>query len=219
MSDGQVNAIPAQPIDQRLSDLVKKERELTDRLKDSVSWDQVKEMAGKDRSGFLKKLGLEAKHFQEDDSDPIVVMRNEINNLKKQREDEDKARKEADDRKAFREKLGSDKHEVIKALDLYDEVYSLRQQHTSQGQEVPDEVAFADQYEDALLERLKPAFSSKKFASLLGPSKEQSAEKPNPVGSQSTLTGSEVGHGRTDGGKIEDPEDRKRRAAQLLTWK
>jgi hypothetical protein len=219
MSDGQVKEIPAQPIDSRLSELVQKERDLTAKLKDSVSWDQVKELASKDRSGFLKRLGLEAKHFQEDDSDPIVAMRNEINTLKKQREEEDTARREADSRRAFREKLGSDKHEVIKALDLYDEVYSLRQQHTSQGQEVPDEVAFADQYEDALLERLKPAFSSKKFASLLGPSKDPSEVKSNPVGSQSTLTGSEVGHGRTDGGNIEDPEARKRRAAQLLTWK
>src|SRR5688500_4956150 len=85
------NNTNADPLfEKRVLALQQKERELQKReasLKDHVSWDQVKEMASKDRKSFFEKIGIDDPTPEEQDP-----LKKEFAELKAQIEQDRKAK-------------------------------------------------------------------------------------------------------------------------------
>lgn len=211
--------------DRQVLELGRRKKELDAREKslgDAMTWDKIQEFAKKDKMEFLKRLGLDAKHFQEDDNDPQTALRKEIEAIKAERQKEIQERSLNEKRQRLKSAIGAkaDNYELLTMLGLEDSLFDHINEQESQGLDVSDPYQFADQFENTLFERFKPVLGAKKFAELIGQSRKPEEKKKNPLEANSTLTGNMDRQGRSESQDTElDHETRLRRAMNILQWK
>lgn len=183
--------------EKRVLALQQRERELTKReaaLKDAFSLDQLKDMARKDRKGLFDKLGIDPSAPDEDPNDPMVAMRREIQELKAQKEAEQRAKEDRDFADSVRSKLSekSENYELIDKLGAYDELINYLRNNKAEDGSSLDVYQIADVLEQNLYQKLEPVKTAKKLAPWFEKSSQTESPAPyktnHPLDSKQTMT-------------------------------
>lgn len=216
MTDNAVGANPAQgsqvappgnqtntdPLfEKRVLALQQKERELQKMqagLKDHVSWDQLKDMAKKDRKSVFERLGIEDYAPAE----PVDPVKAEIASLREQIENDKRTKQEREFKDNVRAQLkdNSDKYELLQLLGAEDEIFEHYGRANKEDGTPYEPLELADIIEQNLYSKLEKIKSAKKLADWFKPtdtSKSESMQmgtKTNhPLDTKNTLSSDDRG--------------------------
>lgn len=159
----QTNADPL--FEKRVLALQQKERELQKMqagLKDHVSWDQLKDMAKKDRKSVFERLGIE-DHAPAEPVDPVKA---EIAALREQIENEKKTKQDKEFKDTVRSQLrdNADKYELLQLLGAEDEIFEHYGKANKEDGTPYEPLELADIIEQNLYSKLEKIKSAKKLA-------------------------------------------------------
>ena len=225
----QGNQTGADPLfEKRVLELQRRENEVRKQqaaMKDHVSWDQLKDMVKKDRTGLFSKLGIDPQSPLEDPNDPMSEIRRELNNLKSQRDAEAQAKARNDYQQSIRDQLkaNSEKYELIELLGAHDQLFSYLDANKGEDGSPLDPLEIADQLENSLYQRLESVKPAKKLASWFDktpPAQNQFGQpKTNhPLDTRNTLTSSDRSTSeRVQAGPVDRVQSLKQ-AAQFLKY-
>ncbi len=176
------NDTQADPLfEKRLIELTKRERELTKReagLKDQVSWDQIKDMAKKDRKAFFERLELE--DFAP--AETVDPLKKEMAELRAQIEADKKQKQDDEFRSKVLSQLGEnpDKYELMRLLGNEDEIFQHYGKATREDGTPYEPLEIADIIEGNLYSKLEKIKSASKLKDWFKPA-EQPKGSPNPT--------------------------------------
>lgn len=224
-------ATPATPqssdptLDSRLASLAKREREIQQQMaqlkqerQNLVPKNELASLWKSDRNKLRELLGASPDELpdlkQPEADDPVKSLKQEIEDMKRQRQEEDKT-------KAINEVKGQissiitgdkDAYELINAFDASEMVFDLLVDHYREHQEELDYKEAANQVEKYLEDQIKKASSTKKIGSLFQPKESQGKELAP------TLTGSMVSSPVSGSQRKLTEDESKAEAAKLIKW-
>lgn len=189
----QANQVDARP-EKQLLELQRREKEvrkMQESLKGAVPFETLKERAKSDRNNLLRELGLDDL-ITEDDKDPVVSLRKEMEALKAAAQKREQEEIDARSRNEFKSKLQEkkDEFELLMKLGYEDKAYELFKNMDSEAGEPKDPFSVAKQLEDAIFNDISALKDSKKFAGLFKPEPSQSNQR-HPLDNNSTINSSD----------------------------
>lgn len=213
-------------LDSRLANLSKREREIQQQLaqlkqekQNLVPKNELANLWKTDRNKLRELLGASPDELpdlkQPEADDPVKSLKQEIEDMKRQRQEEDQQKAVNDVKSQISSIITQDKdaYELIHAFDASEMVFDLLLDHYREHNEELDYAEAARQVEKYLEDQVKRASSTKKISSLFQPSQSPGKE-PAP-----TLTGSMVSSPVSGTQRKLSPEESIAEAAKLIKWK
>jgi hypothetical protein len=209
-----------------LANLSKREREIQQQLaqlkqekQNLVPKNELANLWKTDRNKLRELLGASPDELpdlkQPEADDPVKSLKQEIEDMKRQRQEEDQQKAVNDVKSQISSIITQDKdaYELIHAFDASEMVFDLLLDHYREHNEELDYAEAARQVEKYLEDQVKRASSTKKISSLFQPSQSPGKE-PAP-----TLTGSMVSSPVSGTQRKLSPEESIAEAAKLIKWK
>lgn len=212
-------------LDSRLAGLAKREREIQQQMaqlkqerQNLVPKNELANLWKSDRNKLRELLGASPDELPDlkapEADDPVKSLKQEIEDMKRQRQEEDKQKAINDVKTQISGIITQDKdaYELINAFDASEMVFDLLLDHYREHNEQLDYKEAANQVERYLEDQLKKASSTKKISSLF-PQSQSQAKEPAP-----TLTGSMVSSPVSGSQRKLTPEESLAEAAKLIKW-
>lgn len=216
---------PDSQLDSRLVAISKREREIQQKMdafkqekQGMVAKSDLSNLWKSDRSKLRELLGAspeELPDLQTAAPDPYKSLKEELDALKQDKQQENHARAVKEAKQNLSTFLDSDKdaYELIHAFEGTDMVFDYMVDHYKEHQESLDFKTAAEHVESHLLDQLKRVTGTKK-ATTLFPKSESQNKEPAP-----TLTGATVSSPTSGVKRSLSPEESLAEAAKLLVWK